>query len=94
MNIRVNFSSDEHRNAFADRFQLEIPTGVSHLDVPWHLLNHVKNNTNVDSYDTLDSTTVHEFIVKGNLDTISQHATIKQDLGMGFYLVTTADGTK
>ena len=93
MNIRVNFSSDEHRNAFADRFQLEIPTGVSHLDVPWHLLNHVKNNTNVNSYDTLDSTTVHEFIVKGNLDTISQHATIKQDLGMGFYLVTTADGT-
>jgi hypothetical protein len=91
MTIRVNFSSVEHRDAFADRFKLDIPSGVDHLDVPWNLLNHIKNHTNKVSVESLDSTE-HEFIVKGDRDTISQHGTIKQDLGMGFFLVATTDG--
>jgi hypothetical protein len=91
MTIRVNFSSVEHRDAFADRFKLDVPTGVDHLDVPWNLLNHIKNHTNTVAVDSLD-TAEHEFIVKGDRDTISQHGTIKQDLGMGFFLVATTDG--
>jgi hypothetical protein len=93
MNIRVNFSGTEHRDAFADRFKLDIPAGVDHLDVPWHLLNHVKNDPNASDFSALDTATEHEFIVKGDLNTISLHATVKQDLGMGFYLVSTTDGT-
>lgn len=92
MTIRVNFGSTEHRDAFADRFKLELPVGVDHLDVPWHLLNHIKNHASVASVSALDTATEHDFIVKGDRDTISQHATIKQDLGMGFFLVSTTDG--
>lgn len=92
MTIRVNFSSTEHRDAFADRFKLEVPAGVDHLDVPWHLLNHVKTHANVNDATALDTSTEHEFIVKGDRDTIAQHATIKQDLGMGFFLVATTNG--
>lgn len=92
MTIRVNFSGTEQRDAFADRFKLEVPAGVDHLDVPWHLLNHVKNHDSVSNATALDTSTEHEFIVKGDRDTIAQHATIKQDLGMGFFLVSTTDG--
>lgn len=101
MSIRVTFANTEARDAFANRFKLtNASVDADKLDVSWHFLNHLKNEPSVvgmaknallmSANET--QSTEHEFIVSGNAADISQHATIKQDLGNGFYLVGSTDG--
>lgn len=101
MSIRVTFADTASRDAFANRFKLtSAVVDDNKLDVSWHFLNHIKDNSSVVSMEknTLlkatgeDQPEEHEFIVSGDASIISQYATIKQDLSNGFYLVATTDG--
>ena len=94
MTIRVNFSSASDRDAFADKFKVTAPAGVDHLDVPWHFLHQVKNDASVTNFEPYDTDTAHEFIVKGDPDVISQYGEVKQNLGMGFFIVASNNVTE
>jgi len=91
MDIRVNFTNTAQRDAFANRWNLSIPDGVDHLDVPWHLAHHVINDTSAVGHTQLD-TSEQEFLVSGDKLSIESVATIVQDLGSNWYLVKTTDG--
>lgn len=91
MDIRVTFTSAEQRDAFANRWNLSIPDGVDHLDVPWHLAHHAINDTSAVEHTQLD-TDEQEFLVSGDKTAIESVATIVQDLGSNWYLVKSTDG--
>jgi hypothetical protein len=91
MDIRVNFTNTAQRDAFANRWNLSIPDGVDHLDVPWHLAHHAINDTSAVGHTQLD-TSEQEFLVSGDKLSIESVATIVQDLGSNWYLVKTTDG--
>lgn len=91
MNLKVNFTNSDEKNAFAERFKISISEGVEHLDIPWHLLNHVTNHEHVTNVEQHDLDTVHDFIVKGDASVITQFAEIKETLGNGFFIVSTND---
>ena len=91
MDIRVTFTSAEQRDAFANRWNLAIPDGVDHLDVPWHLAHHAINDTSAVGHTQLD-TAEQEFLVSGDKTAIETVATIAQDLGSNWYLVKSTDG--
>lgn len=91
MDIRVTFTSAEQRDAFANRWNLSIPNGVDHLDVPWHLAHHAINDTSAVGHTQLD-TAEQEFLVSGDKAAIETVATIVQDLGSNWYLVKSTDG--
>lgn len=98
--IRVTFSDTASRDAFADRFNLETKVDSLQLDIGWHLLQFAKLDPTALDYDELqvlqsgaNASSEREFIVKGNPETFSAHATVVKDLGNGFYLVKSADGT-
>jgi len=90
MDIRVKFADAASRDAFAKRFDLVTKVGDDSLDVSWHLMNFLKDNANI-TCSVLNSED-HDFIVSGDQTAISAVSTIKQDLGKGFYSVTTNDG--
>ena len=92
MNIRVNFTSTEQRDAFANRWKLDIPTDVDHIDVPWHLVQHAIKNDSAVAYTQLDTETEHEFIVSGDLAKIEELATVIDDIGNGWYHVKSTEG--
>jgi subtilisin family serine protease len=96
MDIRVKFADTASRDAFAKRFNLSAKVGDDSLDLSWHLLNFLKNDPNVtfENLAAKNSATPpeHDFIVSGDQAAISAVATIKQDLGKGFFSVTTNDG--
>lgn len=100
--LRVTFLDTASRDAFANRFKIEAKVGDNQLDVNWHFLQFAKLDPNALDYDevvllTSDteklSPVEHEFIVKGNPETFNNYATVKADLGNGFYLVSSTDGT-
>jgi len=93
MDIRVNFTNKEQRDAFATRWNLEIPSDVDHLDVPWHLAHHALQDTSATAHSQLD-TAEQEFLVSGDKNTIETVATIVQDLGSGWYLVKSTQGVE
>lgn len=91
MDIRVNFTNTAQRDAFANRWNLAIPDGVDHLDVPWHLAHHAINDTSAVEHTQLD-TTEQEFLVSGDKTAIETVATIVQDMGSNWYLVKSTEG--
>ena len=94
MDIRVNFTSTEQRDAFANRWKIEIPDGVDHIDVPWHLVQHALKSESAVEYTQLDTETEHEFLVSGDKTEIEKLATIVNDLGGNFYQVKSTNGVE
>jgi hypothetical protein len=98
--IRVTFADEASRDNFAKRFNLTDKVETTKLDIPWHLLQFAKLDIYALDYDELAVLTAspeahseREFVVKGDPAVFGAHATVKQDLGNGFYLVTSTDGT-
>lgn len=98
--IRLKFNNTESRDAFANRFKLDSKIDATDLDIGWNLLQFAKLDTNCVDYDEVAVLTAapganaeQEFIVKGNPATFGAHATVIQDMGNGFYLVKSTDGT-
>jgi hypothetical protein len=100
--LRVTFADTASRDNFASRFKLDDvhKTGDVQLDIGWHLLQFAKLDDNAIDYDELAVLTAspsanaeRHFIVKGDPAAFSPHVTSQQDLGNGFYLVTSTDGT-
>jgi len=102
--LRVTFKDAISRDHFCSRFKLDTKVGETQADINWHLLQFAKLDDNALDYDEVaflqaqaageDHTpAMHEFIVKGNPATFGAHATVVQDLGNGFYLVTSDNGT-
>lgn len=84
--IKVTFDSPASALAFANKWKLEAPTD-SEIDVQWHLLPQVLKHESVVSHEILD-TDEQDFVVKGDKAAIEEHATIKDDLGSGYFLVS------
>lgn len=91
MHIQLSFSNTDACRAFANRFKLS-HDGSQTIDAPWHLLHHAKKDTTINTVTQLDTNTTHQFIVKGEENAISALATIEQNLGDGFFLVSTDQG--
>lgn len=99
--LRVQFEDTQSRDAFATRFNLDTKVGENELDIGWHLLQFAKLDDKALDYNIISpiKTTeggtpeLHEFIVKGDSNIFGAHCQVKQDLGNGFYLVETEDGT-
>jgi hypothetical protein len=92
MDIKVTFTSTEQRDAFANRWKVEIPDGVDHIDVPWHLVQHALKNESAVEYTQLDTETEHQFLVSGDKTEIEKLAEIVNDMGGGFYHVRSSEG--
>jgi hypothetical protein len=86
--IRVTFDSPASALAFANKWKLEEPADAE-ITVQWHLLPQVLNEQFAVGHALLD-TDEHEFLVKGEQADIEEHATIKQDLGNGYFLVSSS----
>lgn len=95
MDIKVIFSTVEHRDAFANRWNLDVPVEGEHLDVPWHLLQHAKSDMNSVELTQLDDSAVeHEFIVNGDSSEIEKLSSIVTDLGSNWYVVKSTKGVE
>jgi len=84
--IKVTFDSPASALAFASKWKLEAPANTE-IAVHWHLLPQVLKHESVVDHELLD-TEEQEFVVKGDKAAIEEHATIKDDLGSGYFLVT------
>lgn len=98
--LRVKFADTASRDSFASRFQLDSKVGEDQLDIDWHLLQFAKLDDKALDYDEVAVLTAapganaeQEFIVKGDPAKFAGHATVVSDLGKGFYLVKSTDGT-
>lgn len=98
--LRVIFEDQASRDAFADRFKLDTKVDDNKLDIGWHLLQFAKLDPKALDYDELallqaspEANAEREFIIKGDPATFGDHAVIVNDLGGGFYLVKSTDGT-
>jgi len=93
MDIKVTFTAKEHRDAFANRWNLDIPTdSETEIHVPWHLLHHAKADENSALHQVDEGT--HDFIVQGDRDTIEAHGTITKELGNGWFVVNSDSGVE
>ena len=84
--IKVTFDSDASALTFANKWKLEAPASVD-VVVNWHLLPQVLKEETAVEHVLVDQDE-HDFIVKGEQTAIETHATIKEDLGNGFFLVS------
>lgn len=91
MDLRAKFANTENRDAFAKRFNLTSIVDDISLDISWHYINFLKDDKTV-TVSLLGNVEDHDFIVKGTSDKFASKATVKKDLGVGFYLVTSNDG--
>lgn len=97
--LRVQFADAASRDAFASRFNLDSKVGDTELDIGWHLLQFAKLDDKALDYNELallqssGTPTKEEFVVKGDPAVFSAYAEVKADLGNGFYLVESTDGT-
>lgn len=92
MDIKVTFTSEEHRNTFANRWNLDVPEEAgTHIHAPLHLLHHAKTDTNSPTIEEVDTETVHDFIVQGEQSAIEAVATIVKDMGDGWFVVSSSD---
>lgn len=93
MDIKVTFTSKEQRDAFANRWNLDIP-GESETDIhiPWHLLHHA----NADENSSLEqvSEEAHDFIVSGERNKIEELGTITKELGENWFVVNSSSGVE
>lgn len=102
--LRVTFKDTVSRDKFCSRFNLDTKVGENQADINWHLLQFAKLDDNALDYDEVallkaqsdgvphDAPT-HDFVVKGDPAVFGAHATVKKDLGNGFYLVSSDNGT-
>jgi hypothetical protein len=98
--LRVTFADTASRDAFAERFKIDAKVGEVQLDIDWHFLQFAKLDDKALDYDEVavltaapNANSEREFVVKGNPETFGAHATVVKDLGNGFYLVKSTDGT-
>lgn len=102
--LRVTFKDTASRDNFCTRFKLDSKVGEAQADINWHLLQFAKLDDNALDYDevsllqaqaagTEHNPSIHEFVVKGDPAVFGAHATVQKDLGNGFYLVTSSNGT-
>ena len=84
--IKVTFDSDASALTFANKWKLEAPASAD-VVVEWHLLPQVLKEETAVEHVLVDQAE-HDFIVKGEQAAIEAHATIKEDLGNGFFLVS------
>ena len=98
--LRVTFQDQESRDQFASRFNLTTKVDTDKLDITWNLLQFAKIDNAALDYDEIAVLTSGagasanmEFVVKGIPDVFGPYATVLQDLGNGFYLVQSNDGT-
>lgn len=91
MAVELTFTTSQDCQNFANKHKL-IATSTETIQVPWHLLNHAKNDPSLSNMLSQD-TTEHEFIVKcADPSTLEEVATLVQDLGSNFLLVKSSDG--
>ena len=88
--IRVTFDSDASAAAFATKWKLSAPAGNS-LDIEWDLAEDAIKDTTVSSHEQLE-TDSRTFVVKGDRAVLEAHGTIDEDLGNGFFKVSTTTG--
>lgn len=94
MDIKVTFTSEEHRNAFASRWKLDVPEETStYIHAPLHLLHHAKTDASSPTIEQVDSEATHEFIVRGEQSVIEAIATIVKDMGDDWFVVSSNDST-
>lgn len=92
MDIKVTFTSEEHRNAFANRWNLGVPEEAgTHIHAPLHLLHHAKTDINSPIIEEVDTETAHDFIVQGEQSAIEAVATIVKDMGDGWFVASSSD---
>ena len=91
MSLKAHFNNAADAKTFADRYKLAVDADATHVNIDWHLLSHAKKDPNLLNLEQVDQS-VHEFIIQGNPNNFSTHATVKQDLGGGFYLVESDKG--
>lgn len=90
--LKVTFDSDASAKAFADKWKLSTPEGDS-LDLEWHLAEDAIKDTTATAHEQVDAEE-HEFIVKGDKDTIDalDGCSVEEDLGKGFFKVKSTKG--
>ena len=91
MSVKVTFNSAESCSAFATRFNLTANAGDTDITISWHLLPHAKKDSNATGFEQID-TESHQFIVAGDATSIGSQGTIDQELGGGFFLVSSTNG--
>lgn len=98
--IRLKFNNTESRDAFADRFKLDGKVDSTELDVSWNYLQFAKLDANCVDYDEVavltaspDANAEQEFVVKGDPAKFGAYGTVLKDMGKGFYIVKSTDGT-
>ena len=98
--LRVTFADTASRDAFAERFKIDVKVGDVQLDIDWHFLQFAKLDDKALDYDELavltaspEANSEREFVVKGDPATFGSHATVVRDLGGSFYLFKSTDGT-
>lgn len=95
MDIKITFGSEEHRNAFATRWGLEVPQeSGADLHAPWHLLHHAKAEDTAQNIEQLNLEDSHDFVVQGDRNVIEGVATITRELDDGWFVVNTANGVE
>jgi len=89
--LKVTFDSDVNAKAFADKWKLSAPEGVT-LELEWHLAEDaIKDSTcSLEQKDEDE----HEFIVKGDKAVIEalDGSSVEEDLGKGFFRVKSTKG--
>lgn len=97
--IRVTFADTASRDAFAERIKSNSKVGDTQLDIGWHFLQFAKLDTKALDYDEIELLKAdgteqkeHEFLVKGDPKIFGEYATIIEDMGGGFYHVSSPDG--
>ena len=93
MSLKAHFNNAADAKTFADRYKLEVGENATFVECDWHWLSHAKKDPNLKTVEQVDNS-VHEFIVKGDPNAFSSHASVIQDLGGGFYLVETDKGVE
>jgi len=91
--LKVTFDSDASAKAFADKWKLsEVPSGDS-LNLEWHLAEDAIKDSSATALEQTDENE-HEFIVKGDKDTINalDGSEVTEDLGKGFFKVKSTKG--
>lgn len=86
--IKVTFDSNVNALRFASKWKLKVPASTD-VEVYWHLLPQVLKEATAVNHTLIDQDE-HDFIVKGEQTAIEAHATIKEDLGNGFFLVSSS----
>jgi hypothetical protein len=90
MDITLEFDTVENKDIFCKKWNLTPSTDTTKLDAEWYLLHDAAQNINVVAI-TQSQPGEHEFVVSGDKSVLQYICTMGDDLGNGFYQVTTSD---